>query len=156
MSPTDRFIRAVSHVRDGRVDAYRPRTMPNRLCAAAHTTRPVSRNLGPMDDVLSLEEFQVELRRSARFERKETPPDALAATVQNVRENPDFSQSRLLGRIVQALTDGHGEFRRAEVSAFDAPTLRLVVALMNAAVAGTHTRADWLSAAASMHLATKA
>jgi hypothetical protein len=74
-------------------------------------------------------------------------PDALAATVQNVTANPDFAQSRLLSRILRALTDGSGEFRRAEVSALDAPGLRLVVALLNAAVAGAHTRADWLHAA---------
>jgi hypothetical protein len=107
-----------------------------------------------MNDVMSLEEFQAEVRRIARFQPKEPPGDVLAATVQNVSENPTFSQSRLLHRIVQALTDGRGEFRAAEVSAFDAPTLRLVVALMNAALAGSHTRADWLRAAASMQSAT--
>jgi hypothetical protein len=106
-----------------------------------------------MNDVMSLEEFQVELRRTARFERKEPLPDVLAATVQNVKDNPAFAQSRLLRRIVQALTDGRGEFRRAELSALDAPALRLVLSLMNAAVAGTHTRADWLHAAASMESA---
>lgn len=103
-----------------------------------------------MNDVMSLEEFQAELRRTARFERKDPLPDVLAATVQNVKDNPAFAQSRLLRRIVQALADGCGEFRRAEVSALDAGALRLVVSLMNAAVAGTHTRADWLHATASM------
>ena len=102
---------------------------------------------------MSLEEFQAELRRTARFAEKESPRDVLAATVQHVCDNPAFSQSRLLGRMVRALTDGRGEFRAAEVSAFDAPTLRLVVALMNAALAGTHTRADWLNAAASVRAA---
>jgi hypothetical protein len=119
------------------------------LCAAAHTFDPVSLTLGSVKDVMAFEEFQVELRRNARFESREPLRDALDVAVQNIRDNPAFAQSRLLGRVVRALTNGSGEFRRAEASAFDAPTLRLVVALMNAAVDGSHTRAEWLRAAAA-------
>jgi hypothetical protein len=58
--------------------------------------------------------------------------------------------------VVRALSSGSGEFRRAEASAFDAPMLRLVVGLMNAAREETHTRAEWLQAAAAADLACDA
>lgn len=94
-------------------------------------------------DLMSLGQFQDELRRVARFEASAPTTDALAVAVQTIRDNPAFSQSRLLTRVLRALTHESGEFRRAEVSAFDAATLRIVIALMNAASAGTNTRAEW-------------
>ena len=56
---------------------------------------------------------------------------------------PAFAQSRLLTRILVALTYGQGEFRRAEVAALDAGTYAMVIALMDAFGAGTTTRAAW-------------
>ena len=102
-----------------------------------------------MTDLMSLTEFQDELRRVARFDVTEPLASPLTVAVQRIRDNPAFAQSRLLGRILHALAHQSGEFRRAEVSSFDAAHLRLVVALMNAARAGTHTQAEWLDAAAA-------
>lgn len=96
-----------------------------------------------MIDVMSLVQFQDELRRVARFDASAPPADALAAAVQKIRDNPAFSQSRLLTRMLRALTNQSGEFRRAEVSSFDTATLRIVIALMNSARAGTNTQAEW-------------
>ena len=102
-----------------------------------------------MDDVITLAQFQEEVRRNARFTASAPPAEALAAAVQAITANPAFSQSRLLGRMLRALTEKGGQFRRAEVSAFDTPTLRLAVSLMDAESAGTNTRAEWLEAVAA-------
>jgi hypothetical protein len=99
-----------------------------------------------MTDIMSLAQFQDELRRIARFDVSAPVANPLSATVQKISENPALPQARLLGRMLRALADDRGEFRRAEASAFDTATLRLVIALMNAARADTNTRAEWLNA----------
>ena len=99
-------------------------------------------------ELLSLVRFQEELRRVAHFFRSRLPVgDPLAAMVRRIEQNPAFAQSRLLTRILAALTYQQGEFRRAEVSALDADTLAMVVALMDVHAAGTSTREDWVRAA---------
>jgi hypothetical protein len=70
----------------------------------------------------------------------------LAEAVQRIKDNPAFTQSRLLSRILTALTYQRGEFRRAEASALDSATLGIVIALINAAHAGTTARDDWINA----------
>ena len=99
-----------------------------------------------MTDVISLAQFQEELRRIARFDAGDPVPNVLSAVVQKITENPHLGQARLLGRMLKALSDQCGDFRRADACAFDRTTLRLVIALMNAAYAGTSTRAEWLEA----------
>ena len=99
-----------------------------------------------MTDVMCLSQFQDELRRIARFDVSEPVANPLSATVQKISDNPACAPARLLGRMLRALTDQCGEFRRAEASAFDTATLRLVIALMNAARTGAHPRAEWLDA----------
>ena len=99
-----------------------------------------------MTDIMSLTQFQDELRRIGRLDLTEPVPNPLSAAVQKISENPALAQTRLLGRMLKALMYECGEFRRAEASAFDRTTLRLVIALMNAARAGTNTRAEWLEA----------
>ena len=97
-------------------------------------------------DVMSAIEFEAELRRVARFDLRPPVANPLAAAVQKIKDNPAFPQSRLLGRMLTALTYQRGEFRRAEVSALDAATLGLVIALMNSARAGTTGRDEWINA----------
>ena len=99
-----------------------------------------------MTDVVSLAQFQDELRHIARFDAGDPVPNVLSAVVQKITENPHLSQARLLGRMLKALSDQCGDFRRADACAFDRATLRLVIAMMNAAYAGTNTRAEWLEA----------
>lgn len=102
-----------------------------------------------MTEVLSLSEFEAVIRRHARFDASAPPPDALAAVVQTIQHNPALAPSRLLGRLLHALSENRGAFRRADASMFDAPTIRLAVALMDAASARTHTRAEWAQAIAA-------
>jgi len=102
---------------------------------------------------LSSQQFQDELRRIARFDLKPPVENPLSHAVQKIKDNPAFSQSRLLARILTALTYDRGEFRRAEASALDAATLGLVIALMNAARAGTPARDDWIKAVSACDLA---
>ena len=97
-------------------------------------------------DVMSAIEFEEEVRRVARFNVGPPVANPLAEAVKKIKDNPAFTQSRLLGRMLTALTYQRGEFRRAEASALDSATLGLVVALMNAACAGTTERADWINA----------
>ncbi len=97
-------------------------------------------------EVLSAVEFQQALRHVIRFRQQLAVADPLAAVVKRIEQNPAFSQSRLLTRILGALTYGQGEFRRAEAAAFDAETLALVIALMDARAAGTRTSAEWKQA----------
>ena len=97
-------------------------------------------------DVMSAIEFEEELRRVARFNVGPPVEDPLAQAVNKIKDNPAFTQSRLLGRMLTALTYQRGEFRRAEASALDSATLGLVIALMNAARAGTTARDDWIKA----------
>ena len=99
-------------------------------------------------ELLSAVRFQEELRRVARFFRSRLPVgDPLEATVRKIEQNPAFTQSRLLTRILAALTYQQGEFRRAEISALDADTLAMVVTLMDVHAAGTSTREEWVRAA---------
>jgi hypothetical protein len=107
-----------------------------------------------MTEIISLAQFQEELWHITRFDVSEPVANPLSAAVQQITRNPALAQARLLGRMLRALTDECGEFRRAEVSAFDTATLRLLVALMKAARAGTYTRAEWVDAITAADSAT--
>jgi len=97
-------------------------------------------------ELLSADRFQEELRRVARFGSRALVGDPLAAAVRKITQNPAFTQCRLLARILSALTYQKGDFRRAEVSAFDSDTLALVITLMDSYAAGTSTREEWIGA----------
>lgn len=97
-------------------------------------------------ETMSVLEFQDELRRVARYDHRPPVENALALAVQRIVENPALAQSRLLSRIVTALTYDRGEFRRAEASAFDTVTLGIVISLMDSARAGSPGRDDWVKA----------
>jgi hypothetical protein len=97
--------------------------------------------------MLSAVRFQEELRHAARFRTRLLVADPLGLAVKKIEQNPAFSQSRLLTRMLEALTYEIGEFRRAEIASFDSETLTLVVTLMDARAAGTSTREDWVRAA---------
>ncbi len=97
-------------------------------------------------ELLSVPLFLEELRRVARYGRALPVGDPLAAAVRRIENGPAFTQSRLLTRILAALTYQQGEFRRAEVAAFDSETLAMVITLMDVHAAGTSTREDWVRA----------
>ena len=97
-------------------------------------------------ELLSIPRFLEELRRVARFRPRVTVGDPLDAAVKKIEKNPAYTQSRLLTRILSALTYQQGEFRRAEVAALDSETLAMVITLMDAHAAGTSTREEWICA----------
>jgi hypothetical protein len=97
-------------------------------------------------DVLTAVQFQDELRRVARFDTPRRVEHALVDALQKIVQNPAYNQSRLLTRILTALTYQSGVFRRAEASALDSATLAIVIALMDAQRAGTMKREEWISA----------
>jgi len=94
-------------------------------------------------ELLSAAQFQEALRHVIRFRQQPPIVDPLASAVKRIEQNPAFSQSRLLTRILDALTYQQGEFRRAEIAALDAETFAMVITLMDAYAAGTSTRAQW-------------
>jgi hypothetical protein len=102
-----------------------------------------SRQASGATELLSIARFLDELRHVTRFRASPMIGDALDAAVKRVENNPAFSQSRVLTRLLVALAYGRGEFRRAEIAAFDSETLAMAIALMNAHAAGTATREEW-------------
>ena len=104
-------------------------------------------------ELLSISRFQEELRRAARFASAALVGHPLDAAVKKIEKNPAFAQSRLRTRVLTALTYEEGEFRRAEIATFDAATLAMVIALMDAKTAGTATREQWIAAVDSATVA---
>ena len=91
--------------------------------------------------------FQEVLRRSAQFSRPRVAAgNPLVETVKKIEQNPAYAQSRLLTRILAALTYQEGEFRRAEASSLDSETLLMVISLMDAYAAGIPARDEWIRA----------
>lgn len=105
-----------------------------------------SRPAAGANELLSAARFQEELRRVARFRPGILVGDPLAAAVRKITQNPAFTQSRLLARLLAALTYQMGEFRRAELACFDSATLAMVISLMDVYAAGTSPREEWIGA----------
>ena len=95
-------------------------------------------------EVLSITRFQEELRRASRFCPRPPTADPLAAVLRKIEQNPAHTQSRLLTRILAALTFQQGEFRRAETATLDVDSLSIAVALMDAHAAGSSVHGDWV------------
>src|ERR1043166_851910 len=104
-------------------------------------------------ELLSASQFQEELRKVLRFRAQAPMADPLGEAVKRIERNPAFAQSRLLTRILSALTHQQGEFRRAELAALDAETFALVIALIDAHAAGVPGRDDWLRAVEAVNAA---
>lgn len=102
-----------------------------------------SRREASATELLSVGRFLDALRHVTRFRSSPLIGDPLDAAVRRIENNPAFSQSRILARLLAALTYEMGEFRRAEISAFDSETLAVALALMDARAAGTSTREEW-------------
>ena len=97
-------------------------------------------------ELLSILQFQDELRRAGRFSPRPPTPGALAAVVHKIEQNPNYAESRLLTRILAALTYQEGEFRRAEAAALDVSSLAMAVSLMDEYAARTSAHEDWIRA----------
>ena len=97
-------------------------------------------------ELLSIVQFQDELRRAGRYCPRSPAIDALGSIVRKIEQNPAHTQSRLLTRILAALTYQEGEFRYAEAAALDVDSLTIAVTLMDECAAGTCVRADWIRA----------
>ena len=107
-------------------------------------------------DTLSVTRFQEELRRGVQALAPAAFLNPLNDVVQSIERNPAFPQSRLLTRLLSALISQAGEFRSAEVFAFDTKTRALVVALLDAFASGIPARDDWQRAVDSANAAQRA
>ena len=105
-----------------------------------------------MEDLTAVQ-FEEALRRAARLDAPCVLANPLAEAVQQIQKNPTHTQSRLLTRILDALTYARGNFRRAEVSSLDSATRSMVIALMDSISAGTTARTKWEEAVNSANLA---
>ena len=105
--------------------------------------------MAALADLMSLPQFEAEVRRVGRFGSRVALADPVAAALQLIAVNPTCTESRLLGRVLRALAQRSGEFRRAEISAFASSTLTIVVALMDAAQTGTTSERQWQDAVAA-------
>ena len=112
-----------------------------------------SKGVANETELLSLVQFQDELRRVGRFTPRPPTVGVLAVVVLKIQQNPAYMQSRLLTRILAALTYQEGEFRRAEASSLDADSLAMAVTLMDDHAAGTSAREDWIRAVDSARAA---
>lgn len=107
-------------------------------------------------EILSVARFHEELRRGIQALAPPAVTDVLAEVVKSIELNPAFAQSRLLARVLSALISQAGEFRRAEVFAFDTKTRALVIALIDAFAAGIPGREEWQRAVDSANAAQSA
>ena len=107
-------------------------------------------------ETLSVARFQEELRRGIQALAPPAVTDVLAEVVKSIELNPAYAQSRLLARVLRALISQAGEFRRAEVFAFDTKTRALVIALIDAFAAGIPGREEWQRAVDSANAAQSA
>jgi hypothetical protein len=94
-------------------------------------------------DTLSIARFEEELRRGVQALAPMAFANPLSDVVQSIERNPAFPQSRLLTRLLSALMAQAGEFRSAEVFAFDTKTRALVVSLLDAFASGIPGRDEW-------------
>ena len=107
-------------------------------------------------ETLSVARFHEELRRGVQPQAPLAGPNVLAEVVKSIELNPAIAQSRLFARMLSALLTQAGEFRRAEVFAFDSKTRGLAIALMDAFAAGIPGRDEWMRAVESANLAQHA
>ncbi len=105
--------------------------------------------------MLSVARFQEELRRGVPTPTPAAFPNPLHDVVQSIERNPAFPPSRVLTRLLSALLSQAGEFRSAEVFAFDSKTRPMVVALLDAFVSGIPGRDEWQRAIDSAQAAQR-
>ena len=108
---------------------------------------------GPSSEQLSVSEFLEGLRQVVGFRVYPDVQDPLGLIVERIIKQPAVAESRLLLRILVALFRSDGEFRRAELAALDAPTVAVVIRLMDLRSAGTRSDKDWTDAVAAAEAA---
>ena len=97
-------------------------------------------------ETLSVTRFQEALRQGMQALTPHPVANVLTEVVNRIELNPAFAQSRLLTRLLSALISQTGEFRRAEIFAFDSQTRAMVIALLDAFAAGIPVREEWVRA----------
>ena len=101
---------------------------------------------GRSSEQLTGSEFLLGLREVVGFRVYPDVEDPLDRIVERIVTQPAVAESRLLLRILVALVRSDGEFRRAEIAALDAPTVAMVIRLMDLRSAGTRPDQDWTDA----------
>lgn len=95
-------------------------------------------------EMLHLDAFLDIIRHATRFmpesAAKTSPLDRAA---EKIERDPAFAQSRVLSRVLAALVEGGGRFRRADAAVFDAETLRIIIDLVRSKSAGTAPPTEW-------------
>lgn len=97
-------------------------------------------------EILSVARFREELQCGVQPLVPLATLNVLAEVVKSIELNPAIAQSRLFARMLSALLSQTGEFRRAEVFAFDSKTRALAIALVDAFAANIPGRDEWMRA----------
>ena len=98
--------------------------------------------------MLSIDQFEHELLRFTHSRPFVPVADPLDRIVKLIEDNPAFTSSRLLVRLLAALSGKSETFRHAEVGSLDSGTISTVVQLMQARRTGTPAADVWTRAAA--------
>jgi len=104
---------------------------------------PSERALDGSNDLMSGPQYLAALRQVVGFREQAAVSDPLREVVDRISADPHMLQSRLLMRILVALTSGAGAFRRAELAALDAPTHALVLGMMNIRASDLQGQTEW-------------
>ncbi len=99
------------------------------------------------EEFVSAIEFQEELGRLARSHRLPNVEDPLGKLVTEIEGSPAFAQSRLLTRVLVALAEQQGAFRRADLTLLTTGSLGTVNSLLDGHAAGRITLEDCKRAA---------
>ena len=98
-------------------------------------------------DCLSLDQFEFELHRFTHSRPVIPVVEPLDRVLKLIEQNPALSRSRLLVRILSALSGRHADFRYAEVASLDSATISIVMQLMEARRGGATAQNVWVQAA---------
>ena len=108
------------------------------------------------DEFVSAIQFQEELGRLARSHWLSKVEDPLGKLVTEIEQGPAFAQSRLLTRILVALAEQQGAFRRADLTLLTTDWLGTVNSLLDAHAAGLITLEDCKRAASRVSAVQRA
>ena len=91
------------------------------------------------EELISAVQFQDEMQREARSHHLASVEDPLGKLIAKIEGGPAFAQSRLLTRILVALSERSGTFRRADLMLLAMDSLGVVNSLLEGHAAGRIT-----------------
>jgi len=107
------------------------------------------------NELISATQFHEEMQQVARWHRLPCVEDPLGKLVTEIEGSPAFAQSRLLTRILVALAQQQGAFRRADLTLLAMDSLGMINSLLEAHAAGRITLEECKRAATRVSAAQR-